>query len=96
MGKNRTYDKEFKIDSVQYLLNNPDKSVTEVAESLGVRRDALSRWKHEFLKDKDKSFPGKGIPKDQEFMDMKKQLLQAKEENEILKKALAIFSRGQK
>lgn len=96
MNKRRTYAKEFKQESVQYLLNHPEKTVTEVSSSLGIRRDLLSRWILEYKKAGEKSFPGKGNPRDEEIFNLKKQLANSQEENEILKKALAIFSKGQK
>ena len=96
MGKRRTYSNEMKEESVQYLLSNPEKTITAVAESLGIRRDVLNRWKQEKLKHNEKSFPGKGNPRDEELFKLKRELADTKEERDILKKALAIFSKGQK
>ncbi len=96
MGKRRTYSKEMKEESVQYLLSHPEKTITAVAESLGLRRDVLNRWKQEKLKHNEKSFPGKGNPRDEELFRLTRELADTKEERDILKKALAIFSKGQK
>ena len=96
MGKRRTYSNEMKEESVQYLLIHPEKTITAVAESLGIRRDVLNRWKQEKLKHNEKSFPGKGNPRDEELFKLKRELADTKEERDILKKALAIFSKGQK
>ena len=96
MGKRRTYSNEMKEESVQYLLSHPEKTITAVAESLGIRRDVLNRWKQEKLKYNEKSFPGKGNPRDEELFRLKRELADTKEERDILKKALAIFSKGQK
>jgi|SaaInlV_200m_DNA_2_1039689.scaffolds.fasta_scaffold26882_2 transposase len=96
MGKRRTYSNEMKEESVQYLLSHPEKTITAVAESLGIRRDVLNRWKQEKLKHNEKSFPGKGNPRDEELFKLKRELADTKEERDILKKALAIFSKGQK
>ena len=67
-----------------------------VAESLGIRRDILNRWKREKIKHEGKSFPGQGNPRDEEIFKLKRKLADAEEERDILKKALAIFSKGQK
>ena len=96
MGKRRTYSKEFKEESVQYLLSHPERTITAVAESLGIRRDILNRWKQEKINHEEKSFPGKGNPRDEELFKLKRELADTKEERDILKKALAIFSKGQK
>ncbi len=95
MGKRRTYSKEFKEESVQYLLMHPEKTITAVAESLGIRRDVLNRWKLEKNKHDKAAFPGNGNPRDEEIFKLKRELSDANEERDILKKALAIFSKGQ-
>jgi transposase-like protein len=41
--KRRKYSKEFKKDAVKDLEHHPEKTITEIAESLGVRREMLSR-----------------------------------------------------
>jgi len=95
--KRRRYTKEFKNDAVQYLTNHPEKSITDAAANLGVKRDLLSRWKKEREEHKDSSFPGNGnLHDDDEVLKLKRQLADSQEENEILKKALAIFSKGRK
>lgn len=96
MSKRRTYAKEFKEESVQYLLSHPEKTITEVSASLGIRRDLLNRWKLEYEREGNKSFPGNGNPRDKELFNLKKQLADTQEERDILKKALAIFSKGEK
>ncbi|WP_273193815.1 transposase [Oleidesulfovibrio alaskensis] len=45
--KRRTYDSEFKQNAV-LLTEDPSRTVTEVAESLGVAKDLLYRWRREF------------------------------------------------
>jgi transposase len=91
--KRQTYSKEFKIEAVK-LSYNSEKSVEEVAKSLGVAKSSLHRWRNEFGSDPDQAFPGKGQQKerDAEITRLKKELRQAQMENEILKKAAAIPS----
>ena len=50
----------------------------------------------DFLKGKEKAFPGKGNPRDEEMMRLKKEYANMKLERDILKKALAVFSRDEK
>jgi transposase len=83
MGKRRTYSKEFKEESVQYLLSHPERTITADTDSLGIRRDILNRWKNEKLNHNEKSFPGKGNPRDEELFKLKKDLEDAKEERDI-------------
>lgn len=94
-SKRRTYTREFKIDAAK-LSYNSEKSVEEIAASLGVSQSSLHRWRQEYRDDPDQSFPGSGHRKerDAEIMRLKKELKQAQLENEILKKAAAIFTQN--
>jgi transposase len=58
----------------------------------------LNRWRREYRTDPDQAFPGNGHRKerDAEVIQLKKELKQAQLENEILKKAIAIFTRSQR
>ena len=92
MSQRRKFDKQFKIDAVR-LLESSDKTATEIAKDLGIRQDALSRWKREFNQEKLKAFPGNGSPRDEEVARLKKELTEVTLERDILKKALGIFSK---
>ena len=91
----RTYTREFKIEAAK-LSYNSDKPVEEIAESLGVSQSSLNRWRREYREDPDQAFPGQGQQKerDAEVARLKKELKQAQLENEILKKAAAIFTQN--
>ena len=97
MSTRRTYTREFKIEAVR-LLHDSDKSVEAMAETLAVSRSSLNRWRTEFGDDPDQAFPGNGQRKerDEEMARLQKALREAQMENEILKKAVAIFTRSQR
>jgi len=90
----RRYTDEFKRDAVQLLFNR-DGKVKEVANSLGIHPNMLSRWKKEVEDEPNDCFPGNGRLKapDEQIRLLKKQLRDVEEERDILKKALAIFSK---
>lgn len=92
--RNRTYDKEFKEEAVR-LVGEGGRKVTEVARSLGIHENLLRTWKRKYQEDPSGSFPGKGNLKtpDGEFKKLQKENANLREEREILKKALAIFSK---
>ena len=92
MNTRRKYDKQFKIDAVE-LLKNSDKTIAEIAHDLGIRYDLLSRWNREFETDNKQAFTGNGNPRDEDLAKLKKELANVQEERDILKKALAIFSK---
>lgn len=101
MGESRrTYDEEFKRNAVELSYRN-DKTVVQVAEDLGISRDLLFRWRKEQTSRGDRAFPGqgkrmRGTDQEEEIRRLKKELADVREERDILKKAMAIFSRTPK
>jgi len=95
-SKRRQYTREFKIEAAK-LSYNSDKPVEEIAKDLGVSQSSLNRWRSEYRADPDQAFPGNGQMKerDAEVARLKTELREARMENEILKKAVAIFTRSQ-
>ncbi len=95
--RRKTYDKEFKINAVR-LITEGGKRLSEVARDLGMNENNLARWKQQYAADTKDAFPGKGMlkPEDEELRQVKKQLRDAIEERDILKKALAYFSRNER
>lgn len=94
--KRQRFTKEFKKESVEYLINS-GKRLTEVSHNLGIRHDLLSRWRKEYFQDGKDAFPGKGnqTPEQAELTSLKKELADVRMERDILKKAMAIFSKDQ-
>ena len=93
----RKFTKEFKIEAVELVKQRAGK-VTEVADNLGIHPVVLHRWIREFSEDPEYAFPGQGKMRtpDEEVHKLKKELKDLKEERDILKKALTIFSRQRK
>lgn len=92
--RGKAYSREFRIEAVK-LSYKSDRSVEEIAAELGVSKSSLFRWRKQFGADPDQAFPGKGQRKerDAEIARLKKELREAKMENEILNKAAAIFAK---
>ena len=90
----RTFTQAFKIESVQLVLNS-EKTVSQVARDLGIKENNLRRWINEYQEDPEHSFPGQGYFKEpeEELRQLRKKLADVEMERDILKKALAIFSR---
>lgn len=90
------YTKEFKIEAIR-LLNLGDKPVSEIAMELGVKRTLLYRWRDQAEEKGESAFPGKaGRPKNDQLSEidrLKRDLKEAIEERDILKKAAAYFAR---
>ena len=95
--KRKMYDRQFKIDAVNLVVNG-ERSVSEVARNLGIEANMLHRWKQKLTTEGSGSFPGKGrlSPHEEELRRLRRELEQVKEDREILKKALAFFSKNGK
>jgi transposase len=90
----RSYTKEFKMKAVE--LSNLKGSLHQVAQELDIPAKNLSRWKQEHRLGKfDDSFkPDKTKSTiELENIALKKSMYEIKLENDILKKALAIFAK---
>jgi transposase len=92
--KRRHFTREFKRDAVQ-LVTEKGLPVGKVARDLDIHPNLLHLWRRRFLKDGDKAFTGKGRvkPENAEIRKLRKDLEKAREERDILKKALAVFSK---
>jgi len=90
----RKFDREFKQRAVRLILDGGRPSEI-VARELGINSSMLHRWKREYLRDHDNSFPGKGhmSDADEELRRLKKENTELKEERDILKKAVAFFAK---
>ena len=94
--KRRQYSEEFKKEAVEYSLSS-GKSVEEVARDLGIPHHNLTRWRKEYRKQGELAFPGHGkerlTPQEEENRRLKKELQDIQIERDILKVALAIFTK---
>ena len=95
-GSRRVYSEEFKKNAVGHSLTS-EKSVEEVAQDLGIAHSNLRRWRAQYRKNGELAFPGNGkqkfTPQEEEIRRLKKELYDVSQERDILKKALAIFSK---
>ena len=95
--RRRRFDSQFKLDAVR-LMEESERSVREVAQDLGIRATVLYRWKRELASDPAHAFPGKGHmkPEQEQLQQLQAELTRVKQERDILKKALAFFSRNER
>ena len=88
----RKYDEQFKRDAVR-LMAEGGRTVSQLSRDLGVGLTQLQHWRTQFGEKptKDKNMPASADSVEMEKM--RRELALVKEEREILKKALAVFSR---
>jgi transposase len=92
--KRRVYDQEFKKEAVRLFLKK-ERPASEIAKDLGISQWALYQWNQQYQQDPENAFPGKGHlkPEDEAMRRLQRENAILKEERDILKKALAIFSK---
>ncbi len=97
--RRQRYTREFKLEAVR-LLKREQKSATQLALELDVRRNSLYKWAEQ-LKDKGegRAFPGSGarpLAQRSEIERLRRELKRVTEERDILKKAQAYFAKGRR
>ena len=89
------YTQEQRLDYAKLMINE-GYSNKQIMEISGAGSSAVTRWKKQYLEELSGITPEgeKALtPEHQEIQSLKKQLWRAKRDNEILKKATAIFIR---
>jgi len=97
MGKiQKTYTAEFKREAV-HLAQTSGKSITQVARELGISDTSIHQWRKELAEHTSQAFPGSGhqTAQEEELRRLKRENEVLKQERDILKKTVGIFSRGQ-
>lgn len=91
----RTYTDEFKREAVR-LAQTSGKPIAHVAGELGISDTSIHQWRKELAAHGSEAFPGSGhqTAQEEEMRRLKRELELVKQERDILKKALGIFSRG--
>ena len=89
----KQYTREFKLEAVR-LLETSGKSISEVERELGIARGNLWRWRRELAADGEDAFPGHGrlTPEQEELRRLQHENAILRQERDILKRAIAIFS----
>lgn len=85
---------EQKLDYAKLMVNENYTNKKVMAIS-GACSSAVSRWKKQYLLELDGKTPGSGkvlTPEQQKIQLLEKQLWRAKRDNDILKKATALFA----
>jgi transposase len=89
----KLYTAEFKREAVR-LLETSGKSGALIAQELGISDGSLYTWRKQFAEQGEEAFPGKGhqTPVEEELRQLRAENERLRQERDILKKAIAIFS----
>ncbi len=93
MANRRTYSRSFKLQALE-LARSGQKSISQIERDLGITPGLLHKWKARMKADGQQAFPGKGhLKEDEELIrQLKRENEVLRQERDILKKAVAIFS----
>jgi transposase len=93
----RHFSTEYKKNAVK-LVTEKGMSVGKVARDLDIHPNMLHMWRKLFFDKGKDAFAGKGDlkPEDEKLKRVLKELEDVKEERDILKKALSVFSKHDK
>ncbi len=95
--KRQRHTREYKIEAVR-LASTGEKPVSVVAHELGIRADALYRWKRELQFEPADAFRGNGVLRetDGELVRLRRELKRVTDERDFLKKTAAYFAKESK
>jgi len=88
----KKYSKEFKREAVRRLMTG-ESSGHQLEQELGIGSGQVYRWRKELEASGEQAFPGNGNPRDEELARLRKENASLREDREILRKVVAIFSK---
>ena len=92
MRQRRKFSEEFKREAVG-LTRLPDANISQIAQDLGIGSNLLWRWRRELASGAKKPFPGAGVARDEEVLELKRELARVKKERDVLCDAAACFAK---
>ncbi|MBL0941983.1 MAG: transposase [Alphaproteobacteria bacterium] len=93
MNLKKRYDQEFKLNTVQLILSGKS-TLSAVSRDLGVSKSSLHDWMKEYKPNEGKEFikSENSAFRSQDMRQLKRENEILRQERDILKKALGIFS----
>ena len=89
MTQRKTYSPEFKTEAVRRAKEH---GFAQTARDLGINANLIHKWRQRLDENGQHAFPGHGNPRDAEMAQLQRENKRLREENDILKKAVGIFS----
>ena len=92
----KQYNKQFKLDAVQYYQDHKGLGLQGCASNLGISQQTLSRWKKELKNTGDIESRGSGnysSAEEKEIAKLKRELRDTQDALDVLKKAISILGK---
>lgn len=89
----KTYTREFKLEALR-LAEESGKPVAQVERELGLGQGQIHHWRRELARHGTEAFPGQGRLRETEerLRQTERENARLRQEVEILKKAIAVFT----
>jgi transposase len=94
-GTRKRYSKEFKLEAMR-LLEAGDRTAQQIEHDLGIGSGQVGKWRRELAASGQRAFPGNGTARDEELVRLRKEVASLREDREILRKVVAMFSKPSK
>jgi len=91
MMTRRSYSKEYKLEAIR--LSEATGNTSKTARDLGIRAEMIRRWRLQFNDHGRRAFPGHGMPRDEEFAELRRENKRLIEANIVLQKVAGLFGR---
>ena len=92
----KQFDKQFKLDAVQYYQGHKELGMVGCATNLGISQQTLSRWQKELKDTGDIECRGSGNYSSEEAKEiarLKRELRDTQDALDVLKKAISILGK---
>ena len=93
MTQRRRFSAEYKREAVA-MLEAPGVSVMQIAAELGIGAAMLGRWRRELHQEPAQAFRGNGRSRDEEVVQLRRELARVTKERDFLREAATFFARG--
>lgn len=97
--KRKQYSKQFKLDALE-MYEHGEKSMAQIERELGITNGMLAKWRDRLRQagEPRQAFPGNGnLPEaEARIRQLERENTQLRQEKEILKKVLGMYSRDAK
>jgi transposase len=92
--KRRRHTDEFKAEAVRLVASRGDRTVAEIAQSLGIAESLLHIWKRQV--ETNRVAGDRGETADQELVRLRREVADLKRDRDALVKSIAVFVRDRK
>ena len=93
MAKRKQYTDEFRREAVRLMMTRGDRTIADIASSLGVAENLLHLWRKKHPDTAEAVRQERGETPEDELKRLRREVAQLKRDKEILKKAAAFFAK---